>query len=71
MNVVDHARLTPAQRLDEIADLLARGYQRLLAAEGKALDAPQISQVRLALRRPVEAACGSHALNPKSTEPAA
>ena len=71
MNIADPARLTPSQRLDEIAELLARGFQRLLVGECKPEGEEQIPQVRLAALRPVEAACGSHDLNPESTEPAA
>jgi hypothetical protein len=60
----DPAAMTAAERLAEIAEILAMGFLRLRAPRitaEKSLDVPVGS----------EAQCGSNALNPKSTEPAA
>ena len=67
----DAASMTPHERLDEIAALLARAYQRLLVEERKALTAPKNSQVPLDDLGPLGAACGSRVPSPQSTEPAA
>jgi len=69
---VDPATMAPAERLAELAELLAAGAQRYFAQERKVPTTTRNSQVRLAVPTAVEAPCGSHALNPKSTsEPAA
>jgi len=67
---IDPAAMTPRERLDELAELLARGLQRYFADEGKAPASTKNSQVRLAAPGEAEAPCGPHALSPESMEPA-
>lgn len=71
MRALDPSRISAAERLAEIAELLALGVQRLLASECKSSAAPKNSQVRLAEVGPVEAPCASRVQSPQSTEPAA
>lgn len=58
--------MTAAERLAEIAEILAAGYQRHLAAECKAAPKPRNPQVRLAAVGAAEAPCGSRVPSPKS-----
>lgn len=66
MRTADPTTMTPVERLDEIAELLARGVLRFLASRCKAISEPRNSQVRLAALGHVEAPCGSGALSPQS-----
>ena len=66
MRTADPTTMTPTERLAEMAELLARGVQRFLAARSKAFGEPRNSQVRLAALGHVEAPCGSGALSPQS-----
>jgi hypothetical protein len=63
--------MTASDRLDELAELLARGAQRFFAAEYKSSSGTKNSQVRLAAVGDDEAPCGSRVLNPKSRKPTA
>ena len=67
----DPERLTAGERLAEIAEVLAAGFQRLVVKECKPLIGHKIPQEPLDEGAPSEAPCGSNALNPKSKEPAA
>jgi hypothetical protein len=58
--------MTAAERLDEIAEILAFAYQRLVAAECKAAAQPRNSKVRLAAVGAAEAPCGSRVHSPQS-----
>jgi len=58
--------MTAAERLAEIAEILATGYQRLIAAECKAAAQPRNSQVRLAAVGAAEAPCRARAHSPQS-----
>jgi hypothetical protein len=60
--------MTEGERLAEIAELLARGVQRLFVAEIKAESKPRNMQVPLDELAHVEAQCGFDVLNPKSLE---
>ncbi len=60
--------MTAGERLAEIAEILAIGFQRLVVAERKAQLAPRNAQNLLDGVGVVEAACGSKALNPQSAE---
>jgi|JI9StandDraft_1071089.scaffolds.fasta_scaffold916631_2 hypothetical protein len=60
--------LTESERFAEIADLLARGVLRWRARRGNLAADPE---KRLDAGGGSEALCGSHALNPRSKEPAA
>lgn len=60
------ATMQPHERLTGIAELLALGLQRLLAAECKAEAQPRNSRDQLAAVANVEAPCGSRVLNPQS-----
>jgi hypothetical protein len=62
--------MTAAERLAEIAAILAIGFQRLVVAERKPQLPRRNPQNPLDGMGVVEAACGSHALNPKSAEAA-
>jgi hypothetical protein len=62
------ATMTETQRLAEIGTILAAGFLRLVAAEGKARAQPRNSQVRLAAVGAAEAPCGSRVLSPQSLE---
>ena len=53
--------LTEAERLAEIADILAAGYLRLVTSRGCAQDSLDDSA-------PAEPPCGLKALNPKTKE---
>jgi hypothetical protein len=68
MRSTDPAALTAAERLAEIGSILAAGFLRLVAAEGKARAQPRNSQVRLAAVGAGEAPCGSRVLSPQSLE---
>jgi len=58
--------MTAAERLAEIAEILAAGYQRLITAECKATEQPRNSQVRLAAVGAAEAPCRARAHSPQS-----
>lgn len=58
--------MTEAERALELAELLARGLQRLLIAECKAELQPRNSREQLAAVAAPEAPCGARALNPQS-----
>jgi hypothetical protein len=60
--------MTAAERLSEIAEILAVGYQRHLAAECKAAVQPRNSQVRLAAAGAAEAPCRARVHSPQSLE---
>jgi hypothetical protein len=62
------ATLTETERLAEIGSILAAGFLRLVAAEGKARTQLRNSQVRLAAVGAGEAPCGSRVLSPQSLE---
>jgi hypothetical protein len=70
----DPAALTAAERLAEIAELLARGFQRYLAHELKARSAqtatrePQNLRNHLDVLGAAEAPCRSRARSPQSQE---
>ena len=64
----DPADLTESERFQEIADLLARGVLRRHASHH---DSDSNPKNRLDDRGQREAPCVSHALNPKTKEPAA
>jgi hypothetical protein len=63
----DPASMTEAERFAEIAELFARGVQRLFAHEIKARRQLRNSAVPLDAVRVGEAACGLRVLSPKST----
>lgn len=65
MNSFDRTTMSEVERLAEIAELLARGIQRFLAAECKAESQPRNSRDPLAAVAAVEASCG-RVLNPES-----
>ena len=67
----DPGRLTAAERLAEIAEVLAAGYQRLVVKECKPPIGQKIPQEPLDESAPSEASCGSKAMNPRSQDPAA
>ena len=71
MRSADPTRLTDGERLAELADLLATGYQRHVASKIKSIRKTENPQVRLDVTGQLEAPCGSQALNPKSQEPEA
>jgi hypothetical protein len=58
--------MTATERLAEIAEILATGFQRLIAAECKAAVQPRNSKVRLAAVGAAEAPCGSRVHSPQS-----
>ena len=60
--------LTESERFAELAELLARGVLRWRARRGNLAADPE---KRLDAGGEPEALCGSHALNPRSKEPAA
>jgi hypothetical protein len=62
----DPATLTETERFAEIAELLARGIQRLLAAEIKAATASRNSRDHLDEVADDEASCGSRVTGPRS-----
>ncbi len=66
MKATDPAAMTAAERLAEIADILAAGYQRFLARECKAAGQPRNSQVRLAAAGAAEAPCRARVHSPQS-----
>ena len=66
MGCRDTASMTENERFDEIAELLARGLQRYLADEIKAVAKPSNSQDRLDVLGRSEASCGSRATRPRS-----
>lgn len=68
MRSSDPATMTAAERLAEIAEILASGYQRLVAAESKRHQETQNRQNLLAAVGAAEAPSCSMVQNPKSTE---
>ena len=66
MRMLDPATMTSAERVVEIADLLARGVQRFLAADIKAAAASRNSQLGLDDVADAEASCGSRVPGPPS-----
>ena len=69
----DAALLTPAERLEELAELFARGLQRHFAAERKALLAQSSANNcsnRLDVLPTAEAPCCSRVQSPQSRTPA-
>ncbi len=60
------AAMQPHERLAELADLLARGLQRLLADECKSESQPRNSREQLDAAAEVEAPCRTRVLNPQS-----
>jgi hypothetical protein len=68
VKVTDPASMTAAERLAEIAEILATGYQRLVATECKAAAKPRNSKVRLAAVGAAEAPCDSRVHSPQSLE---
>lgn len=71
MTGVDPSTMTETERLVAIAEVLARGFQRVLGAEIKQQTGPKNSRDPLDASAVVEAACGSDVVNPKRQEPAA
>lgn len=67
MRHVDPAAMTASERLDEIAELLARGAQRYFAGELKDFFGPQNSRDRLDVPATVEAPCGARVQSPQIT----
>jgi len=63
--------MAPNERLDELAALLAAGFQRHLIHERKGLPVAQNSQNQLDALRGAEAPCGSRVPSPQSTRPPA
>jgi hypothetical protein len=63
----DPASMTEAERFAEIAELFARGVQRLFANECKARAKPRNSVVPLDAFAVGEAPCDLRVLSPKST----
>ncbi len=61
----DPAEMTPAERLAEIATILATGYGRLRITRQKETDS---AQTLLAESAHPERPCGSRATSPKSNE---
>lgn len=64
MKTLDPARMSAADRVAELGELLAAGIQRLLAREGKPLPAanqPQNQRDRLDVLGKVEAQCAAPA----------
>ena len=68
MKGTDPAAMTAAERLAEIAEILAAGYQRFLARECKADAQPRNSKVRLAAVGAAEAPCRARVHSPQSLE---
>jgi hypothetical protein len=62
----DPVSMTEAERLDELADLLARGVQRYFAAQIKATATAKKSSHDLDVIAAAEAACGSRVHRPQS-----
>ncbi len=60
------ASLQPHERLAELAELFARGIQRLLAHEVKADAKPRNSREQLDAAAEVEAPCRSRVLSPRT-----
>lgn len=60
------ASMQQHERLAEVAELLARGVQRFLAAECKGEAQPRNSRDPLAAVAAVEAPCRARVLNPQS-----
>ena len=65
------AQLTAAQRLNEIATLLAGAYWRQVANQHATENQAESTGNQLADRRRVEAPCSSHAMSLLRTEGAA
>lgn len=63
MKLADPSRMSAAERVAELGELLAAGIQRFLAAERKAEEHREKVQVHLDALGVVEAQCG------RSTEP--
>ena len=59
MKCLDPSRMSPADRLAELGDLLATGVQRLLARQCKPNRTAKISQDQLDVIAKIEASCGS------------
>jgi hypothetical protein len=70
MSRLDPAHLTAAQRLAELAEILAAGAMRFLANECKRLQRPSNSQDCLDVLPAVAAACGPRGHGPQSRTPA-
>ena len=66
MKVTAPSAMTAAERLAEIAEILATGYQRFVAAECKAAGQPRNSKVRLAAVGAAEAPCRARVHSPQS-----
>lgn len=58
MRLADPGTMTADERLEEVATLFARGYQRAVIVEFKERPHREILRDRLAALRPSEAPCG-------------
>lgn len=65
MKLADPSRMTAAERVDELGDLLAAAVQRFLAAEGKRNRNSRSAQVRLDALAAAEAPCRSTTESPR------
>ena len=66
MRLVDPSAMTEAARFAAIAELLARGIQRLFAHECKAKSTSRNPQHQLDAFAAAEAPCGPRVLSPRS-----
>jgi hypothetical protein len=73
MRAIDPTAMTEIERLDDLAELLARGFQRWLVAErktGSSKTGAENCSNRLDVPRDGEAPCGrSRVRSPQSPEP--